>query len=53
MSRWFWVSLPFATFGVCVRDGTVIDAAPIARWAVGKPWSQVGNYYLRKGADVR
>lgn len=47
---WVWVSLTYATFGVQVRDGVVIDAAPIARWAIGKPESVVADYYRRKGA---
>lgn len=48
--RWIWVSLPHATFAVVIRDGRVVDAAPIARWAVGKPERQVADYWRRKGA---
>ncbi|MET8864657.1 hypothetical protein ABZW11_17105 [Nonomuraea sp. NPDC004580] len=48
--RWVWVSMPHATFAVVVRDGRVSDAAPIARWAVGKPERQVADYFRRKGA---
>ena len=47
---WVWVSLPYATFGIEVRDGRVVDAAPIARWAIGKSEQYVANYYRRKGA---
>lgn len=50
VEEWIWVSLSYATFGVAVRDGVVVDAAPIARWAVGKPEEQVAAYYRRKGA---
>jgi len=28
--------------------GFVIDAAPILRWAVGKPWREVRSYIARK-----
>ncbi|WP_188189654.1 hypothetical protein [Nonomuraea sp. SYSU D8015] len=38
------------TFAIVVRDGRVVDAAPIARWAVGKPEQRVSDYYRRKGA---
>lgn len=50
MTRWVWVSLPYATFGIAVRDGVVVDAAPIARWAIGKSERRVADYYRRKGA---
>ena len=33
-----WVSLPYATFGVQVHQNVVMEAAPIARWMVGKTW---------------
>jgi hypothetical protein len=51
--RCIWVSLPHATFGLVVRAGKVIDAAPIARWAVGKDERYVADYYRRKGAAFR
>jgi hypothetical protein len=50
IGAWIWVSLPYATFAVVTRDGRVIDAAPIARWAIGKPEQQVADYFRRKGA---
>lgn len=48
--RCIWVSLPYATFGILASGGRVIDAAPIARWAIGKDESYVADYYRRKGA---
>jgi hypothetical protein len=48
--RWIWVSMPYATFGIVTRGGRVVDAAPIARWAIGKPEGQVAGYFRRKGA---
>lgn len=48
--RWIWVSLPHATFGIAVASGRVVDAAPIAAWAIGKPERQVADYYRRRGA---
>jgi hypothetical protein len=47
---WIWVSMPWATVGVRVVDGVVVDAAPIVRWAVGKPWPVVQAWFRRKGA---
>lgn len=49
---WLWVSLPWATFGIAAHDGRVVDAAPIARWAIGKPADQVAAYYRRRGARL-
>ena len=47
------VVLPDATFGLAVRDGRVVDAPPIARWAVGKPEGEVAGYYRARGARFR
>lgn len=48
--RWVWVSLPWATFGIAVRDGRVVDAAPIARWSIGRDEGQVAGYFRHRGA---
>lgn len=49
MSKWIWVSLPYATYGIEVEDGIVIDAAPIARWMIGKDTQTVRNWIAKKG----
>jgi hypothetical protein len=49
--RYFWISLPYATFGVGVTNGRVTSTAPIAAWARGKPASVLA-FYRRKGAEV-
>ena len=48
--RWIWVSLPYATYGIAVKGGVVVDAAPIARWMVGKSETYVADWLRRKGA---
>lgn len=48
--QWVWVSLSYATFGLRVEGGKVVDAPPIARWAVGKPERTVADFYRGKGA---
>lgn len=48
--KWIWVSLPYATFGLRVDGGVVVEAAPIARWAVGLPEARVAAYFRKKGA---
>ena len=47
---WIWVSLSYATFGLRVEDGRVVEAPPIARWTVGRPEEQVAAYFRKKGA---
>lgn len=47
---WIWVSLPYATFGIAVHAGRIVDAAPIARWAIGRDETAVADYFRRKGA---
>jgi hypothetical protein len=49
----WWVSLPYATFGLVVRNAVVWAAPPIASWAVGRSEYEVYAYYQRKGADLR
>jgi hypothetical protein len=51
--RCIWVSLPYATFGILTSAGRVIDAPPIARWAIGKNERYVADYYRHKGAEFR
>lgn len=46
--RWIYVSLPYATFAVQERDGVIVDAAPIARWAIGKTSKFVADYWRWK-----
>lgn len=49
------VVMPHAVFGLVVRtDGTgspvVVDAAPMARWSVGRDAREVWRYWRRRGA---
>lgn len=51
----YWISLPYATFGIFSRDNIIItDAAPIAYWLVKqhKTISYALDYYKRKGAII-
>jgi hypothetical protein len=44
-----WVSLPYATYGIEVRGGRVVDAAPIAHWMIGKETSFIREWIHKKG----
>lgn len=50
MKKWVWVSMPHATFALAVERGVVVQAAPIARWAVGKREHEVAAYLRKRGA---
>ncbi|WP_158230692.1 hypothetical protein [Frankia sp. CcI49] len=46
------VLLPYATFGLVVRDGLVVLAPPISRRSLGRPAREVWDYYARRGRVV-
>ena len=48
--KWVWVSLPYATFGLRIDQGLIVEAPPIAHWTVGLPEARVAAYYRKKGA---
>lgn len=47
--RLVYVELPYATYGLVVEDGQVVDAPPIAHWMVGKSEHEVAAWIARKG----
>lgn len=52
--RWLVrVVQPHAVFGLVVFDGLIIEAAPIAAWAVGRRGRQVVRYFRDRGAEVQ
>lgn len=50
--RWIWVSLSYATYGIAIAGGRVVDAAPIARWMVGKPEDQCAAWLRARQARI-
>jgi hypothetical protein len=51
--RCTWVSLPHATFAIITKDGRVIDAPPIAKWATGRDERPLADYYHERWARFR
>ena len=47
---WVLVLLPHSNFGFRVADGVVVEAPPLASWALGLPATRVLSYYLNRGA---
>lgn len=39
------ITTNYACFGVEVKNGVVVNSAPIAKWGIGKPWKTVCNWW--------
>lgn len=52
MSYGMWVSLSFATFLLEIKDHVVIDAPPIARYAIGWRDKRAADYFKGRGARL-
>jgi hypothetical protein len=53
MDRVIWVHLPWATFGLVARDGIVVQAAPVARYAEGWTVERALRYFAGRGATIQ
>lgn len=49
----YQITLPYTCFGIEVRGHTIMDAAPIGRWMVGKSLVVVGEWVARKHGVLR
>jgi len=47
------IDAPNFCSGVIVRDGRVVEAAPIVRWTIGKRYEWLADYCRRHGWKVR
>jgi hypothetical protein len=48
MEKIWQITAPHFTAGIIVVGDTVADAAPILRWAIGKPWEKVREHCIAK-----
>lgn len=49
----YQIKVSYACFGIVAKNGVVVEAAPIAKWTVGKDIQYVLNYYrTRKRAVI-
>ena len=46
------VETDFATFGFIVKKGVVVEAAPIAKWSIGRSGKSVVKYWRKRGGKV-
>jgi hypothetical protein len=49
----YWVDVHYACFGLLIASNRIVDAAPIARWMVGKTTQEVKPWLLAKKAIVK
>jgi hypothetical protein len=50
----YYIDTGYAFFGIIAKRGVVVEAAPIAKWTIGKNIEDVLTYYKeRKNAEVR
>lgn len=50
--EWFRCVTPWAVFAVVAENGIVVEAAPIARWSVGKPLRTLEHYLRRRNGSA-
>jgi hypothetical protein len=53
LDKLFQVTTSFGCFAIYVAGNVVTNAAPIARWTIGKDWRIVRAYYEKKNAKVK
>jgi hypothetical protein len=47
------IDMPYACFGMVVVNGVVTEAAPIARWSIGRRGRDSVRYWKKRGAKVQ
>ena len=47
------INLSYATFGIVVDNDTVIRAAPIGSWMVGKNITFISRWVSKKGGTIK
>lgn len=52
MMRTFWIDVGYACYGIQAKDGTIVVAAPIAGWMIGKMLGDIKPFLVEKKAKV-
>lgn len=47
------IVLRYACYAIEIRDGAIVDAAPIAKWAIGKKLNWFKGWVEKKGGTVK
>lgn len=51
--KWYWISLKYATFGICTQNDLVIKTAPIGRWMLSKHISYIRKWVSSKYGIIK
>jgi hypothetical protein len=49
MTRWWRIDGRYFVAGLRVEGGTVVEAAPILAWTVGRVWTELRAHFRRRG----
>ena len=52
MKRLVQIDLPYACYGIEIKDGIVISAPPISKWMVGVTFENVKIWVKGKGGTI-
>jgi hypothetical protein len=52
LNGWLHITLPYAVFRAEVRNGVVMETAPIGSWLVGRSVQAVRTWVARKGGTI-
>jgi len=52
MDRTLWIELRGVTFGLVSRNGTIVQAAPVARYTEGWTVERTVHYFTSRGAVI-
>lgn len=50
MQRLYRIQTDYYTAGVITKSGRIIKAAPVLKWAIGKPITKLQRWAKKKGA---
>lgn len=50
---WWYVTLPYATFALEIKNGYVWQTPPIARWMLKRPTDFIGRWIKWKGGQYK
>lgn len=48
----YYISLSYATFGIETKDNIITEAAPIAKWMIGKHIHEIEKWVLSKKGTI-
>lgn len=52
MERFFMVDIRYACYGIIAVDNVVTEAAPIAKWMIGKRLADIKPFLIKHKAKV-